>query len=169
MATTYNIVASDFIRRYINLVKETDINEALSKNGKTFRKLLNGIPAYKFDYSYATDKWTLKEVLQHVIDAERVFSFRAIWFARKDPSPLPGFEENDWAAVSHGSTRNWEDMIDEFRSLRKATKFLFASFTDEELNYTGTANNNQLSVAAIGFLCAGHIQHHMNIINERYL
>jgi hypothetical protein len=121
------------------------------------------------DYAYATDKWTIKEVVQHIIDAERVFAFRALWFARKDVSPLPGFEENTWADTLQGSTREWEDLLKEFKTVRKATMSLFASFTDEELAYIGTANNNSTSVAAIGFLCAGHIKHHIDIIEEKYL
>jgi hypothetical protein len=107
--------------------------------------------------------------VQHIIDAERVFTYRALWFARKELTPLPGFDENTWASKAHGSSREWEDLVEEFRSLRKATRILFASFTDEEMNYAGTANNNAITVAAIGYLCAGHAQHHVNIINERYL
>lgn len=167
--TPTTIVGSDFVRRYISLVTETDINEALSTNGKAFRKLLKSTPLYKVDYAYATDKWTIKEIVQHIIDAERVFTFRAISFARKDAAPLPGFEENSWAANAHTSTRNWDDMLEEFKSVRKSTKLLFASFTEEDLQQTGTADNKSVNVAAIGFLIAGHVQHHINIINERYL
>lgn len=169
MTPSYQIIAPDYVMKYISLIQETDIQEVLSINGKAFRKLLKHIPSFKTDYAYATDKWTLKEVVQHIIDAERVFSYRALWFARKDPSPLPGFEENDWAANAHGSSRNWEDLMDEFKNLRKATKLLFASFSGEELNYQGLANSKPITVSAIGMLCAGHVQHHMNIINERYL
>jgi hypothetical protein len=166
---TPNIIASEFVRNYISLLNESDVNEALSKNGKAFRKLLKHIPPYKVDYAYATDKWTIKEIVQHVIDSERVFTYRAMSFARMDAAPLPGFEENSWATNAHTSTRKWEDLLDEFKSLRKATKLLFASFTDEDMQHTGTADNKPINVAALGFLLAGHVQHHINIINERYL
>ncbi len=167
--TTPTIVASEFVRKYISLLNETDVQEALKNNGKAFRKLLKTIPAYKIDYAYATDKWTIKEIVQHVIDAERLFTYRAISFARKDAAPLPGFEENYWASNAHTSTRSWEDMLDEFKSLRKATRLLFASFTDDDMQHAGAADNIPINVAAIGLLIAGHLQHHINIINERYL
>ncbi len=167
--TTPTIIASEFVRKYISLLNETDIHEALSNNGKAFRKLLKSIPAYKIDYAYGTDKWTIKEIVQHIIDAERVFTYRAVSFARKDAAPLPGFEENSWASNANTSARKWEDMLDEFKSLRKATKLLFASFTEDNLRQTGTADNTPINVAAIGLLIAGHVQHHINIINERYL
>jgi hypothetical protein len=167
--TTPTIVASDFIRNYLKLVHETDIRKALSKNGKAFRKLLKNIPPYKIDYAYATDKWTIKEIVQHVIDSERVFAYRAIAFARKDAALLPGFEEKDWAANAHGSTRAWDDLLDEYKSVRKSTRLMFASFTEDDLEQTGSADNQLVNVAALGLLIAGHVQHHMNIINERYL
>lgn len=169
MITPYNIVSSEFTQLYINLVDQMGIQEALSKTGKSFRKLLKNIPEYKHDYAYATDKWTLKDVVQHVIDTERVFSYRAVSFARKDPALLPGFEENKWATSAHASTRDWDEMLDEFKNLRKSTRFLFASFHDHEMDYQGTANNSLISVAAIGYIFSGHLQHHINVINERYL
>ncbi len=169
MSNPYQIVSSEFTQRYINLVDQMGIQEALKTTGKSFRKLLKNLPEYKHDYTYATDKWTLKDVVQHVIDAERVFSFRAVSFARKDPALLPSFEEKEWATSAHASTRDWDEMLDEFRNLRKSTRFLFASFLDYEMDYQGTANNSLISVAAIGYLCSGHLQHHINIINERYL
>jgi len=118
---------------YVNLVKEKDPVKGITRNTKKFRKLLNDIPKKKADYAYAPGKWTLKEMLQHIIDAERVFAFRALHIARKDVSPLPGFDENMWA------------------------------------DHVGIANNSQVSVATLAFVTAGHLEHHMNIIRERYL
>ena len=166
---TPNIIASDYIRKYISLVTEPDINEALNANGKAFRKFLKSIPHFKIDYAYATNKWTIKEIVQHVIDCERVFAYRAVSFARLDPSSLPGFEENHWAANAHTQSRDWKDMLEEFKTLRKSTRLLFKSFSEEDLQHTGTADDKPINVAALGFSIAGHIQHHINIINERYL
>jgi hypothetical protein len=104
-----------------------------------------------------------------MIDTERVFAYRALSFSRKDPAALPGFDENNWAAQSMVKDRDWRDMIEEFKAVRKATEALFYSFTDEQLLYSGTASNNSLNVLATGYICAGHVNHHINILKERYL
>lgn len=169
MINASNIVAPDFAWRYINLVAHESVNKALRKNSKAFLKLLKRIPRKKRNYAYAQGKWTLKEVLQHIIDAERVFTLRALWFARKDGSPLPGFDENVWAASAKPSDRHWNDIAAEFKNLRIATELLFKSFNEEEMNAHGLANNNMTSVTAIGYMCSGHVAHHINIIKERYL
>lgn len=154
---------------YVNLVKEKDPLKGITRNTKKFRKLLNDIPKKKVDYAYAPGKWTLKEMLQHIIDAERVFAFRALHMARKDAAPLPGFDENAWAANSQAKKRKWKDLIDEFFLLRYANEILFSSLDDKQLLLTGTANNSQISVATLAFSIAGHLNHHINIIKARYL
>ena len=164
-----NLVAADFYRPYITLVEKDELNKAFKKNTKKFRKFLKEIPDEKIDYAYAEGKWTIKQVLQHIIDVERVFSYRALWFARKDEQPLPGFDENNWAEHAHASGREWEDMVNEFKIIRKSTQHLYESFGDDELNSSGTSNDNLINVAAIGYICAGHVEHHMNILKERYL
>lgn len=158
-----------YAQRYISLVQKDPLPDALRKNTKSFRKLLKRIPVKKTGYAYAPDKWTIKQLLQHIIDAERVFAYRALWFARKDGQPLPGFEENSWATAADVSAREWDDMVSEYRSVRKATEFLFHSFGPGELKAIGNSNNSEVSVAALGYMCAGHVAHHMNIIKERYL
>src|SRR5689334_8071377 len=100
MSETNGIIAAPSFQKYINLVKEQDLIKSLKKNRKAFLKLLKDIPGKKVDYRYAEGKWTIRQVLQHVIDAERVFTYRALWFARHDSQPLPGFDENNWAV--HG-------------------------------------------------------------------
>lgn len=164
-----NVTASDAMLVYINQVEETDIVKALNKSERRLMKCLKSIPHKKIDHAYADGKWTIRELLQHMIDAERVFTFRAVWFARRDPQPLPGFDEKSWAAAMDISKRNWKDMISEFKSLRKATIAMFETFTEEDLTAIGTASGNQISVTAIGFVVSGHINHHVKIINERYL
>jgi DinB superfamily len=169
MLSRKDIVTPDFYNTYINAVSEESVPEALQKNTRRFLKLLKQVPGKKINYAYAEGKWTIKELLQHVVDAERVFSFRALSFARKDPNALPGFDENTWAITAKAPKRKWNDLVDEFKALRAANEFFFASLDDDQLQQTGTANNNVINVVALGFICAGHVAHHMRIIKERYL
>lgn len=169
MVSRKEVSMPDFYTRYLNAIAENNLEEALRKNTRRFRKLLKHIPKKKINYAYAEGKWTLKEVLQHVIDAERVFAFRALHFARKDTAPLPGFDENVWAITAKAPKRSWSDLVDEFLALRAANELFFNALDEDQLLATGTANNNPMSVAGLGFVCAGHVAHHMNIIKERYL
>jgi hypothetical protein len=163
------IIAVDYQKAYIALVKEEEIGKALEKSTQQFKKLLKKIPRKKIDYAYAEGKWTIREMLQHIIDAERVFNYRALTFGRKDATPLPGFDENNWATQSGASHRKWEDLVEEFKAVRKASEALFASFSDDQLSFTGDANGHPLNTIALGFLIPGHLAHHMKILKERYL
>ncbi|MBE7172719.1 MAG: DinB family protein [Williamsia sp.] len=163
------LVVPSYAQGYVDLVRGDKLPDALKKTTKAFRKLLKQMPAKKIDYAYAPGKWTIRQLLQHIIDAERVFAFRALWFARKDGQPLPGFDENSWARTANPSVRDWEDMVQEYKLVRKATELLFKSFGPEELKAIGTSNNAETSVAAWGYICAGHVAHHINIIRQRYL
>jgi hypothetical protein len=169
MVPRNEIIAAEYQHAYINGVKEDDVLKALKKNTKEFKKFLKKIPHRKIDYAYAEGKWTIREVLQHIVDAERVFSYRALRFARKDETPLPGFDENSWAANAGAAKRNWNDLVDEFKAVRKSTELLFGSFTDDQLRAAGSASGQPINVLALGFLPAGHNIHHMRIIRERYL
>ena len=169
MVQRTDVIVPEVYNGYVEAAKEDDLMDALQRSRKQFRKLFKKIPKKKIDYAYADGKWTIRELLQHLIDAERVFVSRALWFARKDTTPLPGFDENVWAITSHVSGRDWKELINEFISLRFSTELFFESLDDEQLRATGTANNNQMNVAGLGFVCAGHICHHLKIIKERYL
>jgi len=169
MVTKKDVIAPEFFHTYINAVKEQDAIKALKKNSSDFKELLKKIPRKKIDYAYAEGKWTIKELLQHIIDAERVFTYRALRFSRKDATPLASFDENGWAANAKASTRKWNDLVKEFKALRKSTEILFESFDDEQLSLTGTASNYSMNVVALGFIAAGHVAHHQKIIKERYL
>ena len=162
-------IVADFATKYFEATTEDDLTLALSASTKQFKKLLRKIPKKKINYAYAEGKWTLKELLQHIIDAEKVFAFRALWFSRKDVSPLPGFDENSWAISSKAGTRKWKDMVEEFFKIRSSTQIFFESLEDDQLRATGTANNNLMNVGGLGFICAGHLRHHIGIIKERYL
>lgn len=154
---------------YINKVKEEDLSAAFNSQTSAFIKFLEELPEEKRDYRYADGKWTVKEVLQHIIDAERIFAYRALRFARKDTTPLPGFDENEYAKNVIVSKRNWDDMVKEFSALRKATELMFASFSNEELELSGIASEKPVYVLGIGFIVIGHVAHHRDIIKERYL
>ena len=169
MVTKKDVVAAEFFQRYINTSKEKTVVKAIKKSSDDFISLLKKIPSKKVDYTYAEGKWTIKELLQHIIDAERVFAYRALRFSRKDATPLASFDENSWAANSRASARKWDDLLKEFKALRKSTELMFESFNDEQLLSKGTASNHEINVLALGFIAAGHVIHHQNIIEERYL
>ena len=132
-------------------------------------KFVQNLPMDKFDYRYAEGKWTIKDILQHLIDSERIFAYRALRFARNDKTNLPGFEENDYADVANANKRNIMELLTELSAVRQASIVLFKTFTDAQLQQIGTANNNSMSVRALGFVIIGHQNHHQKIFEERYL
>lgn len=159
----------EFYHGYISKVKEDDLMTGFKNGTAELFSLLKSIPAEKHDYRYADNKWTIKEVVQHMIDAERVFTYRALRFARKDDTPLPGFNENLFAQTAKADKRTWNDLVEEFSALRKATEAMFASFDNEQLESEGNASGRPVYVLGIGFICAGHVNHHCQIIKEKYL
>ena len=159
----------DFFHKYINQVKEDDLMTAFNNQSASMFSFLGSIPKVKHDFAYDKDKWTIKELLQHMIDAERVFAYRALTFSRKDQNNLPGFDENAWAPESNATARKWEDMIEEFKAVRRSTEYLFSSFNASQLDSTGKANNHPIYVLGIGYICVGHCNHHLAILKERYL
>ena len=158
-----------YFQRYIDQVPEQDLLIAFENQLPVIHNFLSSVTEERSSYAYAEGKWTLKEVLQHMIDTERIFNYRALCFARKETASLPGFEENDYAANSNANSRTWQSMVDEFIVLRKSTTMLFSSFSEEALNTSGIANNNPTSVLAVGFISIGHFYHHKKVIEERYL
>ncbi|MBI5858761.1 MAG: DinB family protein [Sphingobacteriales bacterium] len=159
----------EYFHKYINQVEEDDLMDVLEKQTRSFVRFLKEIPKDKRNYRYAEDKWTIKEVLLHIIDAERIFGYRALCFARKDPTSLPGFDENSYAVNSKADQRKWKDLVREFESVREATLSLFGSFDNDQLEASGTANAKPNYVLGIGFIVAGHVNHHVNVIKEKYL
>ncbi|MEO5948013.1 MAG: DinB family protein [Chitinophagaceae bacterium] len=159
----------EWFHGYINAVKENDLTEALKNQTTLFNSFFKSVPVEKREFRYAEDKWSVKEIIQHIIDAERVFTYRALRFARKDDTPLPGFDENKYADNANTQKRKWDDLIDEFNAVRHSAEILFNSFDEDQLNATGIASGKPVSVLAIGFIIAGHANHHILIIKERYL
>ena len=158
-----------YFKNYIDLVEQDNLEEALTNQRELINNFFIAIPDTKTNVPYAPGKWTLKELLQHMIDTERIFNYRALAFARKEKSSLPGFDENEYAANSNANNRKWKDLCEELIAVRNSTEILFNSFTDETLLLTGLANNKPVTVLALGFIIAGHILHHKKIVEERYL
>jgi len=158
-----------FYHNYIGQVKENELAATLHAHQQTLITELEKIPPEKWDYRYAKGKWSIKEMVQHLIDAERIFCYRALNFARKDSNALPGFDENEFAQTSRADKRSKNDLIEELTTVQKSTALLFGSFDEEQLNETGVANGWSIYVKAIGFIIAGHALHHRNVLRERYL
>ena len=158
-----------FYHNYIGYVIEDDLKNAFSQNQQNLIDLLQSIPGERWDYSYAEGKWSIKELVQHLIDAERIFCYRALCFARKDNVALPGFDENIYAMNSKANQRSKENLIQEMQVVQQSTAAMFNNFDEEQLQSSGIANNNSIYVSAIGFIITGHALHHKIILEERYL
>jgi len=158
-----------FYETYISLANEADLVEELEISVHEFIKFVQNIPMDKFDYRYAEGKWTIKDIIQHLIDSERVFAYRALRIARNDKTPLPGFEENDYADEANGNKRNLKDLLTELALVRQSTIMLFKNFSEEILLRKGTASDKPVSVRALGFIIIGHQKHHQKVFQERYL
>ncbi|HEY2722297.1 MAG TPA: DinB family protein [Chitinophagaceae bacterium] len=159
----------EFYHNYINQVPENDLMSAFRNQTPIVIDFFQTLPVNKIDYAYAEGKWTIKEILQHMIDAERVFAYRALRFARKDPTPLPGFDENLFAANARADKRSWNDVLEEFKAVRKSSELLYASFDEEQLNASGSSNNSVNYVLGFGYILVGHVLHHVKVVKERYL
>ncbi len=158
-----------FYKGYVKLVENPDLLQALRTSGYRTLELVHSIAENKSDYRYADGKWTIREVLCHMIDAERIFAYRALRFARNDKTNLSGFDEKEYAKELNASARSLRRIADEMQHLRTSTIDLFDGFNEEMLKRKGTANNNELSVIALGFIIAGHETHHCKVLRERYL
>lgn len=161
---------ADYYSMYIDRVPHgRPLVDVLREAPDTLDALLSSLPAEREHFAYETGKWTLREVLGHVIDAERLFSYRALHVARGDTADLPGMEQDDWAAASNADARPLADLLGEFRGLRAANTALFASFDEETLSRRGTASGFEFTVRALIHIIAGHELHHRDVLRERYL
>ena len=160
----------EYFNQYISLVKQDDdCVDAMQNSLDNFVNFMEIVPFEKYNFKYQFDKWTVNDIVRHLIDAERVFAYRALRFARFDKTPLSGFEENDYAANVDTTSVNMDDLIQEFILVRKSTIKLFKSFSKKMLDNKGIASGKEISVLAIGYIISGHAIHHQNIINNRYL
>lgn len=158
-----------YYRRYVNLIKEDHILGVLDRQRNEMNHLLNHIGEEAAGFRYGVDKWSIKEVIGHIIDVERVFSYRALRFARKDQTPLAAFDQEDYNNAANFDSRTLISLSDEYNAVRECTYSLFSGIDDMMLNYKGIAGGQSFSVRAVSFIIAGHELHHMNILKERYL
>jgi uncharacterized damage-inducible protein DinB len=158
-----------YFKNYVKQIEETDLLQALRISGHRMVEVVHSIPATKQDFRYAEGKWSVRELLCHVIDAERIFAYRALRFARNDKTPLEGFEENDYAPQANAQHRTLNSIADEMARLRASTIDLYQSFSPEMMLRKGSASKNEISVMALGFIIAGHETHHRKVLIERYL
>ncbi len=157
-----------YFDRYINLVEDIELLDALERYGASFLEKEKSNFEKQGDKVYAPGKWTIKDLLQHMIDAERVFAYRALRFSRNDKTELPGFDEDHYAANVSTKNRTVADLLEEFKNVRTSTIQLFKGLEAEALQREGIASGNKISVLAIGFTLCGHPIHHLKVIKERY-
>jgi hypothetical protein len=160
-----------YFEQYLKLVskKNTSIVDNLEVSQIAFERLLRNLLKEKHCFSYAEGKWTLKELLQHIIDTERIFCYRALCFVRDDNMSVSGFDQDLFVTNSNANHSNFKDLLNEMAILRKGTIFLFNSFSKEYLLKIGVVSDNKISVRALGYLISGHQLHHLNTIKEKYL
>ena len=159
---------SPYAVTYFNALGNNDALQTLINRAAEVEQLWRNIPEDKGHYRYADDKWTVKQVIGHITDVERIFGYRALCIARGETINLPGFEEDEYEAAAKHNERSLNNIIDEWVALRKANIILFSTFTTTDFNIVGRANNQNTSVAAVVTALAGHEIHHTNILAERY-
>lgn len=158
-----------FYETYISKVDADSLSDALAKYAENIHSFYIHLPEAKADYRYAPGKWTLKELLQHVVDTERIMSYRLLCIVRKDKTPLPSFDENTYAENSLAGNRSFASIKEEFVALRKSTDLLIQSLNEEQLSEQGIASNKPVTANAVGYIIMGHMLHHKQVVEERYL
>lgn len=160
---------ADFYKPYIRQVKSNDALQVLKEAKGQTATFLKSIPDEKWDFRYAPEKWSLKEVLLHLIDTERIFGCRALRIARNDKTSLPGFDQDDFMPFCDAGNRSPQSIIEEYEVVREATIHLFENMTEEAFSRMGTASNYSLSTRAAAFIIAGHEAHHLKVVQEKYI
>ncbi len=158
----------NYFHKYVELVTDDNLFDAMQNQLPIMESFLKNIDEDKSNYAYAEEKWTIKELLQHVIDTERIFNYRALCFARKETVSLPGFDEDYYATNSLANERQWIDLVHEFIVVRNSTIILFKSFAASALKLKGISNNNPFTVESLAWITVGHCTHHKIILEERY-
>lgn len=160
----------EFYRGYIDLIdEEAELVPSLEKNTEEITEFLKSIPSDRWIYRYKPEKWSVFEMIQHIIDTERIFQYRALCFARNEQNPLPGFDHDLYVLNSHPEKRKPSDLIEEFKSVRKSGIYLFKSFSETMLKTIGNMNDVNASPRGIGFIMIGHALHHKDILKNRYI
>ena len=159
----------EFYAGYVAKVIDEDIRMFLENQNQDICTFLKNVLPEKVNYAYSEGKWTIKQLVRHLVDAERVFGYRAMCIARKDTTKLPGFDEGDYMEAADDSKNSYHDLIHEFESLRVSNIRMIDNFTEQCFTRVGNANGSDISVRAIIYIMAGHVAHHKKIIQERYL
>ena len=160
---------SEYFKRYIDLVPEDDVVTALEKQGEETQRLLSSLDDAKAAHRYAPDKWTVKGVIGHIADTERVFGYRLMSIARGETRHLAGFDENEYARHAHFDSWSLRDLADSLALVRKSNLVMMRNLNDDDWNRRGVANENVISTLAIAFVMLGHERHHLRVLRERYL
>lgn len=158
-----------FYAGYVNGVPDGDITEVLAQQGRELTALLGGLTDAEAEYRYAPDKWSVKEVVGHISDAERIFAYRALRISRGDATPLTGFDQDAYVARAQFGRRTLDALLAEFTAVRAATTALFRGMTAEESRHAGSANGVPVTARALAYIAAGHERHHARILRERYV
>jgi len=158
-----------YFEKYVSLVPEGEIVATLGKQIENTLGLLGGLSETQGDLRYAPGKWSVKEVIGHLIDAERIFAYRALRFARNDATPLSGFDENSYVANADFGLRSLADLAEEFEHVRQSSIYLLKHLDGDSCLRRGVANDNEISVRALAYIIAGHELHHVGILRSRYL
>lgn len=159
-----------FYQRYISKIpQEKSLGDLLLRNKEEVLQLMQGLNAENLQYSYAEDKWTVAEVLLHLMDVERIFQYRALCISRNDETALPGFDHDSYVVFSEANRRSLQELREEFEAVRNSSIVLYKGFSEEMLQRKGNMNNAPASPRAIGFIVVGHTMHHLEILKERYL
>jgi len=160
---------ADYYLPYVEKVSGNDVLKVLATQLDEALPVLEGVSEERSLHRYAPDKWSVRQVMSHVSDTERLFSFRAFWFARALAEPLPAFDQDEAAAIAGADERSWSSHLDEFKSVRAATRALFENLPPEAWMRRGVASGYPFTVRALAYICAGHVAHHMKVLRERYL
>ena len=157
-----------YFQRYLDICDNTEFFVQYDNNTRLLVIFLESLPVEKHQFAYAQGKWTILQLFRHIIDCERVFSYRALVAARGDSTLLPSFDEDNYAEAVAGETTSMENMLKEFALLRQSNRFLFENMSEEQSCFTANVNGEPLSARAIAFIIIGHVNHHLTVLRERY-
>ncbi|MBK7631338.1 MAG: DinB family protein [Ignavibacteriales bacterium] len=160
---------NEYYQQYIDQVKGDDIFRILIEQNMESQNILNSFPESKGNYKYAEGKWTVKEVIGHLMDVERIFAYRALCIARGETTPLPGMDQDLYVANGNFNKRQLFDLVYEYRLLRESNILLFGSFDKSILQNRGKASGYEVTVLALMFMTAGHEKHHLKVLTEKYM
>jgi hypothetical protein len=158
-----------YYKQYIDKTSDLDIVNGLKQNLMSVVEFFESISQEKHLYAYAENKWSILDILLHIIDTERIFSYRALRIIRKDKTPMVGFDQDEFVISGNANNRSMDSLIEEYKSVRNSTITLYSNLRSESLKLIGKASGSNISARAIGYIIIGHENHHISIIRERYL